>query len=170
MKYRLHTTYEHGEFGWYVLKESTDLEEFDAGDKWAFNHILTEGVEYVKVGNFMWDIQEVTMNNDLVQMKNDLLQMFKVQVEETYEMTEKTILLQERLDKLKNIMRSQDILSNDVDRFFSYLDSMIRLHREGGNLWIYLPTKKVIDVLNKLGNATTEKEVESILSPVQSEF
>jgi hypothetical protein len=110
------------------------------------------------------------MNSNLVQMKNDLLQMFKVQVEETYEMTEKTILLQERLDKLKNIMRSQDILSNDVDRFFSYLDSMIRLHREGGNLWIYLPTKKVIDVLNKLGNATTEKEVESILSPVQSEF
>ena len=103
-------------------------------------------------------------------MKNDLLQMFKVQVEETYEMTEKTILLQERLDKLKNIMRSQDILSNDADRFFLYLDSMVRLHREGGNLWIYLPTKKVIDVLNKLGKATTEKEVESILSPVQSEF
>jgi hypothetical protein len=110
------------------------------------------------------------MNSNLVQMKNDLLQMFKVQVEETYEMTEKTILLQERLDKLKNIMRSQDILSNDADRFFLYLDSMVRLHREGGNLWIYLPTKKVIDVLNKLGNATTEKEVESILSPVQSEF
>jgi hypothetical protein len=110
------------------------------------------------------------MNSNLVQMKNDLLQMFKVQVEETYEMTEKTILLQERLDKLKNIMRSQDILSNDADRFFLYLDSMVRLHREGGNLWIYLPTKKVIDVLNKLGKATTEKEVESILSPVQSEF
>lgn len=58
MKYRLHTTYEHGEFGWYVLKESTDLEEFDNEDKWVFNHILTEGVEYVKMGNFMWDIQE----------------------------------------------------------------------------------------------------------------
>jgi hypothetical protein len=58
MKYRLHTTYERGELGWYILKESTDLEEFDKEDKWAFNHILTEGVEYVKMGNFMWDIQE----------------------------------------------------------------------------------------------------------------
>jgi len=112
----------------------------------------------------------VQMKNNLLQMKNDLLQMFKVQVEETYEMTEKAISLTERIDKLKNLMRAQDILSNDADRFFLYLDSMVRLHREGGNLWIYLPTKKVIDVLNKLGNATTEKEVESILSPVQSEF
>jgi hypothetical protein len=110
------------------------------------------------------------MNNNLVQMKNDLFQMFKVQVEETYEMTEKAISLTERIYKLKNLMSAHGILSNDADRFFFYLDSMIRLHREGGNLWIYLPTKKVIDVLNKLGNATTEKEVESILSPVQSEF
>lgn len=103
-------------------------------------------------------------------MKNNLLQMFKVQAEETYEMTEKSILFTERIDKLKNLMRAQDILSNDADRFFLYLDSMVRLHREGGNLWIYLPTKKVIDVLNKLGNATTEKEVESILSPFVPNF
>jgi hypothetical protein len=111
-----------------------------------------------------------TMNNDLVQMKNDLLQMFKVQVEETYEMTEKTILLQERLDKLKNIMRSQDILSNDADRFFLYLDSMVRLHREGGNLWIYLPTKTTVYILNYLEKATTMEEVDFVLSPFQSEF
>jgi malate synthase len=104
------------------------------------------------------------MNSDRVQMKNNLLQMFKVQVEETYEMTEKAISLTERLDKLKNLMRAQGILTKDADRFFFYLDSMIRLHRDGGNLWIYLPTKKGIDVLNKLGNATTEKEVESILT------
>ncbi len=110
------------------------------------------------------------MNNDLVQMKNDLFQMFKVQVEETYEMTEKAISLTERIYKLKNLMSARGILSNDADRFFFYLDSMIRLHREEGNLWIYLQTKKVIDVLNKLGKATTEKEVESILSPFVPNF
>jgi len=105
-----------------------------------------------------------TMNNDLVQMKNNLLQMFKVQVEETYEMTEKSILFTERIDKLKNLMRAQDILSNDADRFFLYLDSMIRLHREGGNLWIYLPTKTTVSILNAMSFATTLEEVDSILS------
>jgi hypothetical protein len=103
-------------------------------------------------------------------MKNDLLQMFKVQVEETYEMTEKAISLTERLDKLKNLMRSQDILSNDADRFFLYLDSMVRLHREWFNLWIYLPTKTTVSILNKLEKSTTVEEVESILSPFESEF
>lgn len=110
------------------------------------------------------------MNNDLVQMKNNLLQMFKVQSEETYEMTEKSISLTERLDKLKNLMSAQGILTNDVDRFFLYLDSMVRLHREGGNLWIYLPTKTTVSILNKLEKSTTVEEVDSVLSPVQSEF
>jgi len=104
------------------------------------------------------------MNNDLVQMKNNLLQMFKVQAEETYEMTEKSILFTERIDKLKNLMRAQDILSNDADRFFLYLDSMVRLHRDGGNLWIYLPTKTTVSILNALAFATTLEEVDSILS------
>lgn len=110
------------------------------------------------------------MNNDIVQMKNNLLQMFKVQSEETYEMTEKSILFTERIDKLKNLMRAQDILSNDADRFFLYLDSMVRLHREWFNLWIYLPTKTTVSILNKLEKATTVEEVDSVLSPFQSEF
>jgi hypothetical protein len=110
------------------------------------------------------------MNNDLVQMKNDLFQMFKVQVEETYEMTEKAISLTERIYKLKNLMSAHGILSNDADRFFFYLDSMIRLHREGGNLWIYLPTKTTVSILNYLEKATTMEEVDFVLSPFQSEF
>jgi hypothetical protein len=97
-------------------------------------------------------------------MNNNLLQMFKVQAEETYEMTEKSISFTERIDKLKNLMRAQDILSNDADRFFLYLDSMVRLHREGGNLWIYLPTKTTVSILNALAFATMLEEVNSILS------
>ena len=104
------------------------------------------------------------MNNNLVQMKNDLFQMFKVQVEETYEMTEKSISLTERLDKLKNLMRAQGILSNGADRFFSYLDTQIRVHRDSFKLWIHLPTKTTVSILNKLDKATTMEEVDSILS------
>jgi len=33
-----------------------DFDNFD--DKWAFNHILTEGVEYVEMGNTMWTIEQ----------------------------------------------------------------------------------------------------------------
>jgi hypothetical protein len=57
MKYRLHTRYEQGDSGWYVLKESTSLEEFDEDDKWAFAQILTEGHEFIKMEYFMWDIE-----------------------------------------------------------------------------------------------------------------
>jgi hypothetical protein len=94
-------------------------------------------------------------------------------VEETHEMAEKILSLTERLDKLKNLLRAQGILSNDADRFFSYLDTQIRVHRdnrESSKFWIYLPTKTTISVLNKLEKSTKEKEVESILSPFESQF
>ena len=113
-----------------------------------------------------------TMNNDLVQMKNNLLEKFEVIVEETHEMAEKVLLLHERLDKLKNLMRAQDILSNDAERFFLYLDTQIRLDRED-NLWIfwiYLPTKTTVSILNAMEEATTMEEVDFVLSPFQSEF
>lgn len=97
-------------------------------------------------------------------MNNNLLEKFEVQVKETYEMTEKSISLTERLDKLKNLMRAQGILSNGADRFFSYLDAQIRVHRDSFKLWIHLPTKTTISILNKLDKATTLEEVNSILS------
>ncbi len=104
-------------------------------------------------------------------MNNNLLEKFEVQVKETYEMTEKSISLTERLDKLKNLMRAQGILSNDAERFFSYLDTQIRVHsflghqpRDSFKLWIHLPTKTTVSILNKLDKATTMEEVDSILS------
>jgi hypothetical protein len=45
------------EIGWYVFKQSNDIEDFDEDDQWAFNHILTTGVEYVKQGNTMYTIR-----------------------------------------------------------------------------------------------------------------
>jgi len=60
MKYRFHTRYDEditrADGGWFVVKESTDLEEFEEGDKWAFNEILTKGHEFIANGYFKWDI------------------------------------------------------------------------------------------------------------------
>jgi len=45
--------------GWNLTKHSSSLDDFDNfDDKWAFNHILTEGVEYVEMGNTMWTIEK----------------------------------------------------------------------------------------------------------------
>jgi hypothetical protein len=95
---------------------------------------------------------------------NLILQKFEVQVKETYEMTEKAISLTERLDKLKNLLKAQGILSNDAERFFLYLDKQIRVHRDSFKLWIHLPTKTTVSILNKLDKTTTMEEVDSILS------
>jgi len=106
-------------------------------------------------------------------MNNNLLEKFEVQEKEIEKMTDKAISLTERLGKLKNLLRAQGILSNGADRFFSYLDTQIRVHRdnrESSKFWIYLPTKTTISVLNKLEKSTKEKEVESILSPFESQF
>ena len=97
-------------------------------------------------------------------MNNNLLEKFEVQVREIEKMTDKAISLTERLDKLKNLMRSQGIFSNGADRFFSYLDAQIRVHRYSFKLWIHLPTKTTVSILNKLDKATTVEEVNSILS------
>jgi hypothetical protein len=97
-------------------------------------------------------------------MNNNLLEKFEVQVREIEKMTDKAISLTERLDKLKNLLRAQGILSNDTERFFLYLDTEIRVHRESFKLWIHLPTKTTVSILNKLDKATTVEEVDSILS------
>jgi hypothetical protein len=45
--------------GWSLTKQSSSLDDFDNfDDKWAFNHILTEGVEYIQMGDTMWDVWE----------------------------------------------------------------------------------------------------------------
>ena len=97
-------------------------------------------------------------------MNNNLLEKFEVQVREIEKMTDKAISLNERLGKLKNLLSAQGILSNDADRFFSYLDTQIRVHRDSFKLWIHLPTKTTVSILNKLDKATTMEEVDSILS------
>jgi hypothetical protein len=97
-------------------------------------------------------------------MNNNLLEKFEVQVREIEKMTDKAISLTERLDKLKNLMREQGILSNGAERFFLYLDRTIRVHRDSFKLWIHLPTKTTVSILNKLDKATTVEEVNSILS------
>ena len=103
-------------------------------------------------------------------MNNNLLEKFEVQVREIEEMTDKAISLTERLDKLKNLLRAQGILSSDSEKLFKYLDISIRVYRDEFKLWIYLPTKEGIFILNKLANATTENEVDSILSPFVPNF
>ena len=97
-------------------------------------------------------------------MNNNLLEKFEVQVREIEKMTDKAISLNERLDKLRNLLKAQGILSNDADRFFLYLDTQIRVHRDSFKLWIHLPTKTTVSILNKLDKATTMEEVDSILS------
>jgi hypothetical protein len=97
-------------------------------------------------------------------MYANLVQRFEVQVREIEEMTDKAISLNERLDKLKNLMTAQGILSSDSEKLFKYLDISIRVYRYAYRLWIYLPTKEGIFILNKLDKATTMEEVDSILS------
>lgn len=46
------------QYGWDVISESSNIEDFGEHDKWAFNHLLTEGGEYIKMGDTMWDIVE----------------------------------------------------------------------------------------------------------------
>ena len=103
-------------------------------------------------------------------MYGNLVQRFEVQVREIEEMTDKAISLNERLGKLKNLMKAQDIFSSDSEKLFKYLDISIRVYRDEYRLWIYLPTQESIFILNRLATATTEKEVESILSPFVPNF
>ena len=45
--------------GWSIVSESKDINDpkFSPDDTWAFNHILTEGIEYVQLGDTMWSIE-----------------------------------------------------------------------------------------------------------------
>jgi hypothetical protein len=46
--------------GWTQTMESNDINDpkFTDNDRWAFNHILTEGIEYIQMGDTMWDVWE----------------------------------------------------------------------------------------------------------------
>ncbi len=56
MTYSIHT---HDEIhGWHVSKESLNLDTFGDDDKWAFNFILENECEYVKMGDTMWTIEQ----------------------------------------------------------------------------------------------------------------
>lgn len=46
---------------WFTAKESSNLDDFDRHDKETFEHILTEGIEYLEEGNKMWTIDKETM-------------------------------------------------------------------------------------------------------------
>jgi len=46
---------------WFTSKESSNLDDFDRPDKETFEHILTEGIEYLEEGNKMWTIDKETM-------------------------------------------------------------------------------------------------------------
>jgi hypothetical protein len=44
--------------GWNLSKFSQSLADFDSmNDQWAFNHILKNGNEYIKMGDTMWTIE-----------------------------------------------------------------------------------------------------------------
>jgi hypothetical protein len=45
--------------GWSIVSESEDINDskFGSDDTWAFNHILTEGIEYIQMGETMWSIE-----------------------------------------------------------------------------------------------------------------
>lgn len=46
------------ERGWHLTKFSSSLADFHSmDDQWAFNHILKNDVEYVKMGDTMWTIE-----------------------------------------------------------------------------------------------------------------
>jgi hypothetical protein len=57
MTFVIHTMTKHG---WTPTIESNDMNDpkFNDNDRWAFNHILTEGIEYVQMGDTMWDVWE----------------------------------------------------------------------------------------------------------------
>lgn len=56
MTYSIHI---HDEIhGWHVSKESLNLDTFGDDDKWAFNFILENECEYVKMGDTMWTIEQ----------------------------------------------------------------------------------------------------------------
>jgi hypothetical protein len=46
--------------GWTQTMESNDINDpkFTDNDRWAFNQILTEGIEYIQMGDTMWDVWE----------------------------------------------------------------------------------------------------------------
>lgn len=46
---------------WFTAKESTNLNDFDKNDQWAFNLILKKGNKYVEEGNRMWTIDKETI-------------------------------------------------------------------------------------------------------------
>ena len=46
---------------WFTVKESPNLDDFSMDDKWAFDHILKNGDEYVEEGNRMWTIDKETI-------------------------------------------------------------------------------------------------------------
>lgn len=44
--------------GWNLSKFSQSLADFDSmNDQWAFNRILKNGNEYIKMGDTMWTIE-----------------------------------------------------------------------------------------------------------------
>ena len=44
--------------GWNLSKFSQSLADFDSmDDQWAFNHILKNNNEYIKMGDTMWTIE-----------------------------------------------------------------------------------------------------------------
>jgi len=46
--------------GWTPTVESNDINDpkFTDNDRWSFNHILAEGIEYVQMGDTMWSAWE----------------------------------------------------------------------------------------------------------------
>ena len=56
MTFAIHQYDEQG--GWNLSKFSSSLADFDSmDDQWAFNHILKNGNEYIKMGDTMWTIE-----------------------------------------------------------------------------------------------------------------
>lgn len=44
--------------GWNLSKFSSSLADFDSmDDQWAFNHILKNDAEYIKMGDTMWTVE-----------------------------------------------------------------------------------------------------------------
>jgi hypothetical protein len=60
MTYILHQ-YDY-QYGWDVVSESSNIEDFGEHDKWAFDHISKNGNEYIKMGDTMWSIDWNTNN------------------------------------------------------------------------------------------------------------
>lgn len=48
--------YKDDDLGWYISKRSMKLEDFDAQDRWYFNHIIEHDCDMIRVGGAQYHL------------------------------------------------------------------------------------------------------------------